>query len=662
MPSTRVFLCHSSTDKPFVDRLAFDLERVNVGVWYDKWEIKVGDSILEKIQHGLSSQDYLALVLSPHSVESPWVKKEINAALIRELDEKRVVILPVLIENCAIPLLLRDKKWADFRKSYEEGLEELLMTLSPTTPQAIRRSREFRVVQYLVSGLAASDQNGVNTLTARQLTVVYPFRKGLSAYLSPEEKRLLFWSAAAFRHANPQTQLYTDIAVPVWGLNEGMSVEQQAAWILEGLSGVLFDYLVPYYRWAARIAQLQDADHLKRSFVWREELHSNIPLVSKAIPPQAMLHFLIAMAEGGGEIFHAHFLPNMDQGRPNAHLVVEASSYLSPALHDEFYLKLIKGGGLLGISAVMSLARLKRESAVQGLREYLDVANRLGPPELDQGFRALAQPDFTSSLRDWFDHEPNIERSGRLVTILAWLGQATSGEIVSAFDQARAKGCYGLMPSLVRAYGRTSDCSIDILRKWLDGENPILCEAAIFAGTYALGQEMIERILPLLKSSSDVVVAAAMESLVKIQGSNAQEVIRNYVSHDSCLVRAAYFRALAYTRPSNYADCIDLVRAEPILVRIAAYRSLVQIATRPELHEWLDSTKSDVLLRLTIDEYIYAPRQFAPKWIKFPEQFNEEDGRLPTRITNFDPPDTWLFTGFDLDRLVRFHLQKSRDA
>lgn len=47
MPS--LFLSHSSADKTFVEKLAKDLEGVGVNVWFDKWEIKVGDSLTGKI-------------------------------------------------------------------------------------------------------------------------------------------------------------------------------------------------------------------------------------------------------------------------------------------------------------------------------------------------------------------------------------------------------------------------------------------------------------------------------------------------------------------------------------------------------------------------------------------------------------------------------------
>jgi hypothetical protein len=43
MPS--IFLSHTSIDKPFVEKLANGLRSIGVNVWFDKWEIKVGESI-----------------------------------------------------------------------------------------------------------------------------------------------------------------------------------------------------------------------------------------------------------------------------------------------------------------------------------------------------------------------------------------------------------------------------------------------------------------------------------------------------------------------------------------------------------------------------------------------------------------------------------------
>jgi hypothetical protein len=66
----KVFMSHTSSDKPFVARLAADLARIGVGVWYDSWEIRGGESIVEKINERLSANDHLVVVLSPASVRS----------------------------------------------------------------------------------------------------------------------------------------------------------------------------------------------------------------------------------------------------------------------------------------------------------------------------------------------------------------------------------------------------------------------------------------------------------------------------------------------------------------------------------------------------------------------------------------------------------------
>lgn len=97
MPS--LFLSHSSADKTFVEKLAKDLEGVGVNVWFDKWEIKVGDSLTGKIEEGLQANDYLGLVLSPAAVASEWVKAELSAAWCRQMSSRKIVVLPILYQD-----------------------------------------------------------------------------------------------------------------------------------------------------------------------------------------------------------------------------------------------------------------------------------------------------------------------------------------------------------------------------------------------------------------------------------------------------------------------------------------------------------------------------------------------------------------------------------
>lgn len=48
-----LFLSHTSIDKPFVEKLACDLDRLGIDSWYDKYEIKVGESIFWKVEEEL---------------------------------------------------------------------------------------------------------------------------------------------------------------------------------------------------------------------------------------------------------------------------------------------------------------------------------------------------------------------------------------------------------------------------------------------------------------------------------------------------------------------------------------------------------------------------------------------------------------------------------
>ncbi|MUG31053.1 toll/interleukin-1 receptor domain-containing protein [Aeromonas salmonicida] len=121
-----VFISYSHSDKKKVDEIAAHLVKNRANVWVDTWELNVGDSILNRVQEAVESSGALLIMLSKASVKSEWCKKELTAGLMRELSEKRVVVLPVLIEDCEIPLFLRDKMYADFRTDFNFGLQAVL--------------------------------------------------------------------------------------------------------------------------------------------------------------------------------------------------------------------------------------------------------------------------------------------------------------------------------------------------------------------------------------------------------------------------------------------------------------------------------------------------------------------------------------------------------
>ena len=134
-----IFISYSHEDKAFAERLAIQLVAHKAKVWLDRWELHVGDSLIRKIQDAIAGASALLVVLSKAAVKSEWCNKELSAGLIRELEEKRVVVLPVLKEDCETPLFLRDKLYADFRRNFDDGLRTILESIAKVTSNTLGR-------------------------------------------------------------------------------------------------------------------------------------------------------------------------------------------------------------------------------------------------------------------------------------------------------------------------------------------------------------------------------------------------------------------------------------------------------------------------------------------------------------------------------------------
>lgn len=91
-----VFICHASEDKKdFVRPLAELLKLQHIDVWYDEFSLNIGDSLTQKIDEGLSKSRFGIVVLSPNFFKKPWAKRELNSLTLREMVEKRDLILPI---------------------------------------------------------------------------------------------------------------------------------------------------------------------------------------------------------------------------------------------------------------------------------------------------------------------------------------------------------------------------------------------------------------------------------------------------------------------------------------------------------------------------------------------------------------------------------------
>lgn len=132
LPDIHVFICHASEDKSTAREVAHFLKDLGSEVWFDEWEIKVGESIVQRIDGALGQVTHLLLLLSKHSVDKPWVQKEFSSALMRQLSNNSITVLPMRLDDSQLPALLADIKYADARKELTRGLSEIEETLLPS--------------------------------------------------------------------------------------------------------------------------------------------------------------------------------------------------------------------------------------------------------------------------------------------------------------------------------------------------------------------------------------------------------------------------------------------------------------------------------------------------------------------------------------------------
>jgi two-component system response regulator DevR len=128
----RVFLCHSSQDKPIVREL---YQRLNAEGWIDAWldeeKLLPGQHWDMEIEKAVEATDAVILFLSGNSVtKEGYVQKELRFVLsiADEKPEGAVFVIPLRLDDCSIPRQLRDRQYVDyFPKGRQETVYQRIM-------------------------------------------------------------------------------------------------------------------------------------------------------------------------------------------------------------------------------------------------------------------------------------------------------------------------------------------------------------------------------------------------------------------------------------------------------------------------------------------------------------------------------------------------------
>jgi hypothetical protein len=134
--SPKVFISHASDDKDrFVLKFATKLRENGVDAWLDRWEIKPGDSLVDKIfEEGIRNADVFIIVVSATSITKPWVREELNTGIVKRI-ENLCRLIPVVLDDCGVPEALKHLLWVTIRdiNDYEAELKRIVNTIFGTT-------------------------------------------------------------------------------------------------------------------------------------------------------------------------------------------------------------------------------------------------------------------------------------------------------------------------------------------------------------------------------------------------------------------------------------------------------------------------------------------------------------------------------------------------
>lgn len=84
--------------------------------------------MIEKIREGIDASQYVCAVLSNSSINSKWVRNELDIAMNQQIENGMVKVIPlVLEENLRLPSFLVGKRYVDFSKPeyFENGISQI---------------------------------------------------------------------------------------------------------------------------------------------------------------------------------------------------------------------------------------------------------------------------------------------------------------------------------------------------------------------------------------------------------------------------------------------------------------------------------------------------------------------------------------------------------
>lgn len=160
-----VFISYSQRDKKYAELIANRLREADHRVWYDAWSLKVGDNLIDKINKGSKEAEVLIVIISKHSLRSKWVMHEFSAFALGDISGRKSRIIPVLIDNSAVPEYLARYVYVDLAVDKERGLQNIILALAePPKPREKPKAERKRTYDKAIVDLSQKRHSGILSL------------------------------------------------------------------------------------------------------------------------------------------------------------------------------------------------------------------------------------------------------------------------------------------------------------------------------------------------------------------------------------------------------------------------------------------------------------------------------------------------------------------
>lgn len=183
----KVFMSHSAQDRSAARRIAAALERSGHEV-LSSVNLRAGSNIARRVRERVTEADVVLALISRDTFRSEHDRGELTALAMSRFARERQMVIPLLLDDSAVPGYLSDYLYVDLSQDFDEGLERLIRGLSKSAarPAPDRAASRARKRESDVSQLAAVRQE----LRAGRLTLVCGAGVSVAAGI-PDWNRLL---------------------------------------------------------------------------------------------------------------------------------------------------------------------------------------------------------------------------------------------------------------------------------------------------------------------------------------------------------------------------------------------------------------------------------------------------------------------------------------